>query len=340
MLDFLRKSSTSFWAWLILLALAAAFGLSFGLPSDSLTLGNKPIVEVHGATINDDDYRAQYSLMSGVVRIPKDARMQQMFGVKEEVLESLIERELLAHAGEEMGLSATEHDAEDLVSHGHMIILGMSVSWLGELDQFNYKLFKNLLANYQLPENRFLELQSREVLARSVRDLVRSSVVVPEPVLREQYEASANKLSLHYARYEIGPYADLVDPTDDDITAWMEEHAEDLQKALGTQGARFTKLPEQIRVSVIAIDKPAAEADEALQAAARAKADDARTRIDAGATFREVAREVSNDEGTARKGGDFGWTGVKVGTGLDPALDEALRGLEVDALSELSLIHI
>jgi len=335
MLDFLRQSSTSFWAWLILLALAAAFGLSFGLPSDSLSFGNKPIVEVHGTTINDDDYRAQYSLMGGVVRIPKDARMQQMFGVKEEVLESLIERELLAHVGEEMGLSATEHDAEDLVSHGHMIILGMSVSWLGDLDQFNYKMFKNLLANYQLPENRFLELQSREVLARSVRDLVRSSVVVPEPVLREQYEASANKLSLHYARYEIGPYADLVDPTDDEVAAWTQEHTDELKKTLGTQGARFTKLPEQIRVSVIAIDKPAAEADEALKTAARAKADDARTRIDAGAGFREVAREVSNDEGTARRGGDFGWTGIKVGTGLDPAVDEALRSLEVDALSEI-----
>lgn len=335
MLDFLRQSSTSFWAWLILLALAAAFGLSFGLPSDSLTLGNKPIVEVHGATINDDDYRAQYSLMSGVVRIPKDVRMQQMFGVKEEVLESLIERELLAHAGEEMGLSATAHDAEDLVAHGHMIILGMSVSWLGELDQFNYKLFKNLLANYQLPENRFLELQSREVLARSVRDLVRSSVVVPEPVLREQYEASANKLSLRYARYDIAPYADLVDPSADEVAAWTAEHTDELKKALGTQGSRFTKLPEQIRVSVIAIDKPAAEAGEGLQAAARAKAEDARKRVDAGAAFRDVAREVSNDEGTARRGGDFGWTGVKVGTGLDPALDEALRSLEVDALSEI-----
>ena len=319
MLDFLRQSSTSFWAWLILLALAAAFGLSFGLPSDSLSFGNKPIVEVHGATINDEDYRAQYSLMSGVVRMPKDARMQQMFGVKEEVLESLIERELLAHAGEEMGLAATTHDAENLVANGHMIILGMSVSWLGDLDQFNYKLFKNLLANYQLPENRFLELQSREVLARSVRDLVRSSVVVPEPVLREQYEASANKLSLRYARYEIAPYADLVDPSDADITAWTQEHAEDLKKTLETQGTRFTKLPEQIRVSVIAVDKPATEAGEALLAAARAKADDARTRIDGGTSFREVAREVSNDEATARKGGDFGWTGVKVGTGLDPA---------------------
>lgn len=334
MLDFLRQSSTSFWAWLILLALAAAFGLSFGLPSDSLSFGNKPIVEVHGTNVSDEDYRAQYSLIAGAIRIPKDARMQKMFGVKEEVLESIIERELLATAGEDMGLAATERDAEELIAKGHVIILGNSMSWTG-LDQFNYKAFKNFLAAMQIPENRFLETQSREVLARTVRDLVRSSVVVPEPVLREQYEASANKLSLHYARYEIAPFADLVDPTDEDVTAWVEDHAEALKKSFETQGARFTKLPAQIRVSVIAVDKPAAEAGEELAAAAKAKIEAARTRIEGDASFRDVAREVSSDEITARKGGDFGWTGVNIGTGLDPALDEALRGLEVDALSEV-----
>jgi len=332
MLDFLRQSSTSFWAWLILLALAAAFGLSFGLPSDSLSFGNKPIVEVHGTNINDEDYRAQYTLMSSTMRIPKDARMQKMFGVKEEVLESLIERELLAAAGEDMGLAATKTDAEELVGDGHLIVLGNSMYWTG-LDQFNYKAFKNFLGAIQIPENRFLEIQSREVLARTVRDLVRSAVVVPEPVLRKEYESSANKLSLHYARYDIAPYADLVDPSDDEVTAWVDEHTDELHKTLETQGARFTKLPEQIRVSVIAVDKPAAEASDALKAAAKAKIDDARSRIDGGASFKDVAREVSSDALTARKGGDFGWTGVKVGTGLDPALDEALRSLEQDALS-------
>jgi peptidyl-prolyl cis-trans isomerase D len=334
MLDFLRQSSTSFWAWLILLALAAAFGLSFGLPSDSLSFGSKPIVEVHGTNVNDEDYRAQYSLVSGAIRIPKDARMQKMFGVKEEILESIIERELLATAGEDMGLAATERDAEEMVAKGHFIILGNAMYWTG-LDQFNYKAFKNFLTAIQIPENRFLETQSREVLAQTVRDLVRSSVVVPEPVLRKQYEASANKLSLHYARYDIEPFADLVDPTDEEVTAWVEENSEDLKKTLGTQGTRFTKLPAQIRVSLLAVDKPAAEASEEVAAAAKAKIDEARTRIDGGADFREVAREVSSDEATARKGGDFGWTGVNIGTGLDPKLDEALRGLEVDALSDV-----
>lgn len=332
MLDFLRQSSTSFWAWLILLALAAAFGLSFGLPSDSLTLGNPAIVEVYGTNINDEDYRAQYSLVSGAIGIPKDARMQKMFGVKEEVLESLIERELLADAGEKMGLASTTTDAEEMVAKGHLIVLGNTMYWTG-LDQFNYKAFKNFLAAIQIPENRFLETQSREVLARTVRDLVRSAVVVPEPELRKQYEASANKLSLHYARYEIEPYADLVDPTDEEVDAWVDEHADELKKMLETQGARFTKLPAQIRVSLIAVDKPAPEASEDLAATARAKVDDARARIESGASFREVAREMSSDEATARKGGDFGWTGVNIGTGLDPALDEALRGLDEDTLS-------
>ncbi len=334
MLDFLRQSSTSFWAWLILLVLAGAFGLSFGLPSDSLSLGSKPIVEVYGTTIRDEDYRAQYSLVSGTMRLPKDARMQKMFGVKEEVLESLIERELLAHAGEEMGLAATERDAEEMVGKGHFIVLGNSMFWTG-LDQFNYKAFKNFLSAIQIPENRFLQTQSREVLARTMRDVVRGAVIVPEPVLRQQYEASANKLSLHYARYDVAPFADLVDPTSDEVDAWLDEHDEQLKTSLQTQGARFTKLPEQIRVSLIAVDKPAAEAGEAMAAQARAKLDDARTRIEGGASFRDVAREVSSDESTARKGGDFGWTGIKVGTGLDPALDEALRGLEPDALSEV-----
>jgi hypothetical protein len=39
MLDFLRRSATSVFAWIILGVLALVFGLSFGLPSENLTLG-------------------------------------------------------------------------------------------------------------------------------------------------------------------------------------------------------------------------------------------------------------------------------------------------------------
>lgn len=326
MLDSLRKSSSSFFAWIILGALALAFGLSFGLPSDSLSFGSSPIVKVHGTAIEDTDYRVQYTLIRGFVGVPKDERMQKALGVKEEVLESAIEREILAHAAEDMGLAATQLDAEDLVANGHIVLLGDTRYWTG-LDQFNFDVFKNFLRGVQVSENDYYELQERELLARTARDLIRSSVVVSEPELRAQYDESANQVSLRYARYEFATFADLVDPSSEDIDAWVAAHSEELGKTLETQGARFNKLPAQVRISVIEVGKPAPEAGEEKLAEAREAIAAVAKRLADGEDFRKVAREVSTHE-TAKRGGDFGWITIASGTGIDLAVDAILSEIK------------
>jgi len=341
MLDFIRKSSSSFMAWLILGALALAFGFSFGLPSDSLTFGSKPIVEVNGNPITQEDYNLQLTLVSGFVGVPKDTRMQQAMGVKEEVLESAIERDVLAHAAEEIGLGATVTDAEDLVASGHIVVFGDTFMWTG-VDQFNYKVFQNFLRGLQVSEGRYYELQRREYLARTMRDVLRSSAVVPEPEVRKAYEETANRLSLRYARYDIQPYADLVDPSEDDVTKHLEEHRDALKQTLETQGSRFSKLPKQARVSVIQVgtarpsgaEGPLAAEDAAKVAEAKAKIEAARARVAGGEDIRTVAREVSEHE-TAPRGGDFGWVSVGSGTGIDPLIDEKLATMGEDSLSEV-----
>ena len=333
MLDFIRKSSSSFMAWLILGALALAFGLSFGLPSESLTFGNKPIVEVNGNPITQEDYNLQLTLVSGFVGVPKDERMQQAMGVKEEVLESAIERDVLAHAAEEIGLGATVTDAEDLVASGHIVVFGDTFMWTG-VDQFNYKVFQNFLRGLQVSEGRYYELQRREYLARTMRDVLRSSAVVPESEVRQAYDETANRLSLRYARYDIQPYADLVDASDDDVAEYLEENRDALKKTLETQGSRFSKLPKQARVSVIQVNKPATAEDAAKVAEAKTKIEAARARVAGGEDIRTVAREVSEHE-TAPRGGDFGWVSVGSGTGIDPVIDEKLTTLGEDALSDV-----
>ena len=332
MLDFIRKSSSSFMAWLILGALALAFGLSFGLPSDSLSFGEKPVVEVHGNNINDDDVRVQYTLVRSFIGVPKDALRQQIMGVKEEVLESTIEREIMANTAEEIGLAATQVDAEDLVANGHVIVLGDSFYWTG-VDQFNYKLFTNFLRGLQISENRYYDMQRREFLARTMRDVIRASSVVPEPQLRKIYDEGANRLSLRYVRYEVQPFADLADPSEEEIEDYLSAHEADLKKTLQTQGSRFTKLPVQARVWLIEAAKPL-DADETKTAEVKAKLAAARTRIEGGEDFRTVAREVSEHE-TAPRGGDFGWTSVNSGTGVDPVVDDKLPEWEADTLSEV-----
>ena len=95
MLDFLRRSATSVFAWLILGVLALAFGLSFGLPSFSLTLGPEKYVKVHGEGVGDEEFRYEIALAGRYGRIPKDAETQEAYGAREEVLEGVIERILL-----------------------------------------------------------------------------------------------------------------------------------------------------------------------------------------------------------------------------------------------------
>jgi peptidyl-prolyl cis-trans isomerase D len=317
MLDFLRKSATSVFAWLILIVLALGFGLTFGLPTtDQLTLGKSKFVSVHGASIGDEEYRYEVLALRRFGKLPPA-----------NVLEAVIERELLAEVATDMGLSATVRDAEDLTIAGQSIILGMTYEWLDGLD-FNYELFtKSFLPSVQVSEKQYLEIQRKELLARTLRDLVGSSVAISEGELRQIYDDGANRISLRYARYSPLAFGDLVDPSPEQIDAYVEKNADALKAELGKQGARFSKLPKQARVWVISVAKGDASGD------AKGKVAAARARLAKGEDFRTVAREVSTHE-TARRGGDFGWASESAGTGLDPAVDAALPELAIDTPSE------
>jgi parvulin-like peptidyl-prolyl isomerase len=327
MLDFLRKSATSVFSWLILIVLALGFGLTFGLPTDSISMGNNKYVSVHGESIGDDEYRYQFNAIRRIARIPQDERFQALIGMKEEVLEASIERELLAELASGMGLAATVRDAEDLTIAGQSIVLGETYEWLGGLE-FNYDIFtKSLLPSMQVSEKQYLEIQRKELLARTLRDVIGSAVAVSEGELRAIYEETANRISLRYARYSPVAFGELVDPSKSQIDAYIETNRDALKSELAKQGARFSKLPKQARVWIIGMDKGDASGD------ARGKIAAARTRLTKGEDFRAVARELSTHD-TARRGGDFGWASESAGTGIDPAIDAVLPTLEDGKVSE------
>lgn len=370
MLNFFRRTASSVFAWIILGVLALVFGLSFGPASDNLSLGTGSYVKVHGESLGDEEFRFQANLIERVVQIPKDPRFQQMLGLKEEILDAAVEREVLYDAGRDLGLQATEADAEELVLAGQFIVLGETLDWLGNL-AFNYDIFKkSFLAGLQISEPNYLDLQRRELLARTVRDLIAASVVVTEGELRAAYEDDANRLSLRYARYEALRFGDLVDPTPAEIEAYQAANLEELRKQFTSQGSRFAKLPKQARVFLLEVRKPEPAAPAEGEAGVEdAKAEGAkndgkaqpagagsgtkggggstdglsrahgviaaaRKRIEGGEDFRKVAREISQHESSVR-GGELGWVAQSSGSGIDPAVDTQLASLEVGKVSDV-----
>jgi peptidyl-prolyl cis-trans isomerase D len=98
-----------------------------------------------------------------------------------------------------------------------------------------------------------------------------------------------------------------VSPTEDQLREYYEAHKEDYVQ------------PEKRRASHILVSLDSgAGADQ--QKAALEKIEAARTRILGGEDFAAVAKEVSDDPGSAAKGGDLGFFGHGV---MDPAFEQA-----------------
>jgi peptidyl-prolyl cis-trans isomerase D len=325
--------------WLILGILALAFGFTFGLPSDQLSVGENGLVKVFGETVGNDDFVYEHRAINRVIPLPEGEEGMTL-GVREEVLEAVIERLVLAHVGERLGLMTQTRDAELLTRDGFRLVLDedQPYAWAG-LDKFDLQEFRAWLGEFGVSEARYLEIQRQELLARQVRDLILASATVPEAELWEAYEQDNNQLSLRYVRFAIPDFAELVDPSEAEIDAWLVEHEAELQEAWELNQPRFLKLPAQVDLRILAINKPIAPPSgataeliaehEARMAAARAQAEQARKRIvEGGESFAAVARELSQHRDTARSGGRFGWTIVtEPGSGLDPIVDSTALSL-------------
>ncbi|HRI07018.1 MAG TPA: SurA N-terminal domain-containing protein [Nannocystaceae bacterium] len=345
MIQSFRDTAKGIVVWVVLGVLALAFGLSFGLPSDALSLGADPIARVHGTPVRDEDYQYEYAVITQIImpRTEIDPSFQRMLGIKEEVLEAIIERLVLVEAAEEAGLGMTAKEAEDLSLAGHVIVLGETFDLLRG-DRFSYDWFKKrLLPAFQTTEPKYLEYQRQEALARTLRDLMTAATPISEGEMRAAYDKRANQLSLRYVRFEGARYADVVDVSEEQIDRHVAEHREDLVKQFGGQGVRFTKLPKQARLRVVQVLKPKAPTDgdaaakaahEAAVKAARALIEGAATRVRGGEDLRAVAREISQEPSSARRGGDYGWVSIEgTGSGLEAVVDEAARGLQQGILS-------
>ena len=345
MIKLLRGSGASIGVWIILGVLALAFGLTFGIPSDGITIGDSAFANAFGEDVRAEDWNYQRNAVQHVVPVPEDQRLAAKAYAREEIFESILERAVYLDVADELGLAADVHDAEMLTRDGSYIVMGESKDWLGDVP-FNYdSLFKQRwVPGFSTNEKGYLDRQREEILARTVRDLLAATTVVPESEVRAAYDADVDQLSLRYVRFEAIDYATLVDPTPEEIDAHVQSERETLEKAFESQGPRFTKLPKQWRLRFLKASRPAALAEDAdaqakaahaaAEAAAKAKIEDARRRLAAGEDFRRVARELSDDAPTAADGGEYGWVSLEgTGSGLEPAVDEAAKELEAGGVS-------
>ena len=229
---------------------------------------------------------------------------------------------LLAHLGEEMGLSVSDAELRAFVARQN---------WSHGADgQYDATQVKRVIEENWGTEHAFARRLTDDLLAGKTQRLIEASVAISDGEARDAIRYGREEVQLLVVRLDgTQPRADLDVPED----AGKQLAAKDPERVRKVVGERRAELdtPEQVRARHILVSvEPAA--DDATKAAARAKLATAKKRIEAGEDFALVAKEVSDDPGSKESGGDLGF--FKRGA-MVAAFENAAFALAPGKLSEL-----
>ncbi len=324
MMQFMRKNANSWLMWLIFGVITLVFILAFGPWVGGDLSGNAPFAaQVNGRVISTAQFQADYSNRFRTMQMFRkdydidDAKKENL---KQQVLDSLIDRELLAQEAEKNELTVTNKKVAKIIKE----------RFFGPDTPFNREQYQRVVNGmYQTTESRFEDQVRREQMASEMEDLIRNAAQVSETELQAEFRNQNNKADLEILRIDPN-YFKVPAPTADAISAWADKNTDAIQKHYETFSTRYNQ-PKKVRARHILV-KAAESADAPTLTAAKSKIEAALKRVKTDKEdFAKVAKEVS-DDGSAAKGGDLGLFGP--GQMVKP-FEDAAYALKVGEISDV-----
>jgi peptidyl-prolyl cis-trans isomerase D len=364
MLNFFRQRGLSNALYgAIIVATILTFVIEFRPNASTRTASLKEtcVARVRGRCINPKDFYSSYRLLNP----SRSSQRSQRLGLKRAAMEGLVERELLVDEASRLGVSVTEDEVTDQLYKGFirvsipgadpetaLPIFGEMFGGLAQIgvlprnvamahvndressipvdfadpktkmfDMKTYERKVRQLSNRSTIE--FREEQERELIASKMRDLVRAPVRVSDEEAWQSYDRTESTATVTWIPVKeswAARWAVAAKPAD--VEAWAKNNPGEVETLL-TQRIK-DDAPKANRVRQIFVEFHYGTSDDE-KAVALAKLSWAAARVHAGEPFAEVARDVSEDPGTAPQGGDMGENGDGFSTGRFSAAADALK---------------
>lgn len=272
--------------------------------------------------------------------------------VRRNLLESLIDYRVLATTAASERFNVSDTALRDSIA---------AMPQLQVEGQFSPERYNEALAAAGMTTRDFEESQRFELALSRVLGPVTQTASVPSAVVQHLERALTEERTLRLRVFADSDYTDSVSISDSEIQVWYDEHKQSfevpeqasIQYLLLDEDAAMASVPElsdddlktyyeqnkdrftqaaRVNLSHIQVNVAAGatqeQRDKALQ-----EAQELLTKVQADpSTFAQVAREFSQDAGTAKSGGELGW----ITQGSWPAgLDRAVFALEKGQISDI-----
>ena len=332
-----------FFLVLLVVLLSAVFALQFGggQAEGCAAGGSTYLARVYDQTLSKGDFEAAYAV-ANFGRLPEET--QRSMRLPELVLDGLINRTLLAREARKVGFDVGQEEIMTRFVNDGIILLSLGVGAPPMLPQgeipvsfadkegvFNKDLAERYIQNgLRRSVGEFADAQVDEYLAAQMRELVASTVNVSEAEVWDDYVRENDNAKISYARFSPAYYVKQKPKTSEAaLAAWIEGNEDRLTAEYETNKHRYTNLEKRVRARHILIKAGSSATDE-QKAEAKKQAAALQERAAKGEDFAALASKRSDDQITAKNGGDIGF--LRKGT-MPESFDEALFSMEVDAVS-------
>lgn len=352
MLQAIRDRVTGWIAWVIVGLIAVVFAL-WGIDSYLKNEAKVFAAVVNGVEIPVSEYRfakqQQVQRMRGMLGEQFDANLAGTTEFKTAVLNRLVEEELLVQAATAAGMT---------ISDGFLAARIHAIPDFQEDGEFSPERYQRLLSQQGMNPQSFEPRYRRALLVNQFLMGISGTAVVAPQAVEQGLRLQGQERSLRYLRLPMARYFETAAVSPEAVTAFYEENKArfvepeqirlqylelsldtlaaglqasdaEIEEYYAAEKARLT-IEEQRRARHILIQLEEGASEEAV-AAARSKADDLVKRLREGADFAALAKEFSDDPGSAAEGGDLGLFGKGM---MVPEFEEATFALEKDAISE------
>jgi peptidyl-prolyl cis-trans isomerase D len=303
------------------------------------------VATVNGEVIPIDRYQRRYQeYLNTYAQILKDRfspDMAERFGLPQQVVNDLVQEVLVAQHARAEGLAVSDEELNVQI---------LAVPAFQEGGRFTLKRYEEALRRLGYTTGSFENEMRRRMTKAKVEQAVRSGVRVSDTEVEQSFVHTREQVRAAWALVELAPLMADITPTDQELTAYLTAHAAEFRlperrrvqyvavhpqslrptvtdaevaKYYAEHGSEFDD-PRQARASHILVRVPEAGGS-AGEDQAKAKVADAIRRAKAGEDFGKLAKEISQDPGSAERGGDLGF--VKQGE-VVPQFEGALFALK------------
>lgn len=352
MLQAIRDHTAGWIAGFVVFLLAIPFAL-WGINNYFTAQVDSWVAIVNGEEIDQAEYQERMAnyrqRLAAMMGENFDPTIFEQPDYKRQFVDSLVKERVLTQAVSESGYAIpSQRVAQEIAGYQAFQVNG----------EFDGEQYRRTLQRVGMTPTQF-ESRIRESLkSQSVPDALRASQLVTDAEINALIRLQNQTRTFDYFLLEAAAYRDQVSVSDEEIQSYYDTHSDefmtpeqvsiryleldaaDLAETIKVDEATLQSWFEENRSSYLTTEQrlashilfevPEDAPPEEIEQA-RERAMEAVERIEQGEDFAAVARDMSDDAGSAQSGGDLGW--IERGQ-MAGAFEEALFALEEGQVSE------